>query len=211
MNSQIVALFPVLIHRFEVEYFKTIQKDLIDFCYGERRKDTKGRRVSNRGGWQSKSNMGYDKDGNSNVLVQTVQQNIIKYFHTNRVMHDDVRISLNNMLININKKGSYNIVHLHPACELSGVLWIKTPEKCGNLNFISPCVYSRFKETLAYETEYGKKLGQHTTYEFLPKEGEMMLFPSSIEHSVNVNESREDRISVSFNLHLHKDSWLEDE
>ena len=37
-------------------------------------------------------------------------------------------------------------------------------------------------------------------YEFTPDEGEILIFPSSLEHEVMKNESNEDRISYSFNM-----------
>ena len=41
------------------------------------------------------------------------------------------------------------------------------------------------------------------TYSFTPKEGKMLIFPSSLSHLVEKNESDEDRISYSFNIILN--------
>ena len=40
------------------------------------------------------------------------------------------------------------------------------------------------------------------TYYFVPKEGTILIFPSSLEHEVKENKSNEDRISFSFNVQL---------
>ena len=37
-----------------------------------------------------------------------------------------------------------------------------------------------------------------------PKEGALVLFPSYLDHSVNANLSKEERIVISFNLKLNK-------
>ena len=35
-----------------------------------------------------------------------------------------------------------------------------------------------------------------------PKEGALVLFPSYLDHSVNENLSNEERIVISFNIHI---------
>ena len=40
------------------------------------------------------------------------------------------------------------------------------------------------------------------TYYFPPTEGIILIFPSSLEHEVEVNKSDQDRISYSFNIKL---------
>ena len=37
---------------------------------------------------------------------------------------------------------------------------------------------------------------------FQPKEGMLVLFPSYLQHSVNVNKTDEERIVISFNINL---------
>ena len=37
---------------------------------------------------------------------------------------------------------------------------------------------------------------------FQPKEGMLVLFPSSLQHSVNANKTDEERIVISFNINL---------
>ena len=41
----------------------------------------------------------------------------------------------------INKPGDYNIKHVHPTNNLSGVLWIKAPQNSGDIIFDSPNVF----------------------------------------------------------------------
>jgi len=36
----------------------------------------------------------------------------------------------------------------------------------------------------------------------LPEEGRMYVFPSWLEHGVEVNRSDQDRVSISFNVHI---------
>ena len=50
----IIPVFPTIIHGIEVDNFKDMQDDLIDFVYAEQKKDPDGINVSNQGGgWHS--------------------------------------------------------------------------------------------------------------------------------------------------------------
>ena len=40
------------------------------------------------------------------------------------------------------------------------------------------------------------------TYYFIPKEGNVLIFSSNLQHEVKENKSDEDRISYSFNITL---------
>ena len=53
-----------------------------------------------------------------------------------------------------------------------------------------------------YSDEVQSKSFQYTSYNLSPKEGSVILFPSYLRHAVEVNESDEDRISASFNVHM---------
>ena len=104
--------------------------------------------------------------------------------------------------ININSPGSLNFQHSHPGCDLSGVLWIKCPDKSGNIFFHSPSGFETFQEIESYTQEFKDTNNYHHSYWFPPIEGRMLIFPSHLEHDVRENLSNEDRISVSFNIKL---------
>ena len=54
--------------------------------------------------------------------------------------------------------------------------------------------FTKFKESNNYD---------HCYY-FTPTEGRILVFPSHLQHHVLKNKSKEDRISVSFNIKLRK-------
>ena len=103
---------------------------------------------------------------------------------------------------NINEPGNFNISHSHPRSHFSGVLWIKTPKNCGNIVFESPEIFNRYQELDSYSDEFALKTNSYMTYFFYPKEGKILIFPSSLSHQVEENKSDEDRISYSFNINL---------
>ena len=90
--------------------------------------------------------------------------------------------------------------HCHPRSDLSGVLWIKAPKNSGNIVFESPEIFNRYKELDSYSDEFRYDSNVYMTYYFTPKEGNILIFPSNLQHEVKENKSNEDRISYSFNI-----------
>lgn len=101
--------------------------------------------------------------------------------------------------LNINSKDSHNILHSHGPFfgnALSGVFYVKAPKKCGNINLYDP----RGALTSAIDLDYYNNSDRY--YWIEPYDNLMLIFPSWLEHSVDPNESEEDRISIAFNIKL---------
>ena len=130
------SVFPNLIHSIEIENFKKIQDELIDFVYNEESENPIGQLYSNRGGWQS--NPFYHQ--NDNLLFSILNKEIDSYFSDSSIFKQNLKISYTGLWLNINKSGDYNAWHCHPNCDLSGVFWIEVPSEGdgGNINFASP-------------------------------------------------------------------------
>ena len=185
-------MFPCMIHEFDNPNFNEFKNELIEYSYGERKKDPIGVKFSNRDGWQSNPSKVTDKNNLlHSFLVDSISNlKVIKSFINIRIVY----------WININPKGARNEKHTHPSCAFAGTIWIKTPENCGNLNLYSPFSHIGSDELSSYESNFNKSFNLNPTVSTIPKEGKMIIFPSHLEHSVNENLSNEDRISISFNL-----------
>jgi len=187
------TLFPSIVSEVECDYFKLIQSNLIDWIYNYQ-KNTDGVVLSNRGGWQSPSDF-YLDDSFSEFADYILQNSLTALSHYN------LQFKMSNMWININRKGDYNVVHNHSNSIISGVLWIKTPDNCGLLKFLSPHSFTQSLLLDNVDSDVAKKQNYYSGYTFNPKEGTMILFPSDLLHGVEPNESDEDRISIAFNLY----------
>ena len=195
MTSTILPLFPFLLHQYDLENFDGIQNKLIDYVYKEKEKDPIGRKISNFGGWQSIPQYA----DFSNPLLHQVLIGVKKIFSSS-VLRGEMKITVTDMWININGKGHFNKLHDHPGSHFAGVLWIKSLQNSGKLDFENPFGFSRFHEMKGYTEEFKSSFNCHPAYYLSPKSGKMIIFPSSLNHSVGFNESDEDRISVSFNI-----------
>ena len=194
MNIINYALFPTIVTEVECDLFKYIQSDLIRWIY-EYQSKTESVIHSNRGGWQSPSDFYNDPSFSDFVeyIVKSANDALCNY---------TCQFGLDNMWININKRGDYNVSHDHPGSILSGVIWIKTPENCGKLKFLSPHSFVENSLLECADEKMSKDQNYYNYFEFLPKEGTMILFASHLQHSVESNESDEDRISIAFNFHI---------
>jgi len=194
MNITNYALFPTIVTEVECDLFKYIQGDLTRWIYNYHSKN-ESVIISNRGGWQSSSE--FFDDPSFSEFAEYIVRNA-----NHALCHYTRQFRLNNMWININKKGNYNIIHDHPSSIISGVLWIKTPKNCGNFVFRNPQFFVENPLIRFADKNVQKKQNYYLNYDFEPKEGSMILFASHLLHSVEENQSNEDRISIAFNLDI---------
>ena len=198
LNYKTNLIFPIPIHQFDVNGFSEIKDELIDYAYDYKKKDPKGVSLSNRGGWQSE---GFEIINEDDVL-QLFLINCLSNFPP---IKESVELR-GYAWININKPGDYNIKHVHPTNNLSGVLWIKCLENSGDIVFDSPNNFESFLENKSYDDDFKKSNFIYDSYHCYPTEGRIIVFPSHLEHHVQENKSNEDRISVSFNIRLSNEN-----
>ena len=197
LSYNIGNIFPVPIHVFDIKDFKLYQKDLIDYAYTLKSKgvgdvDTPNR--SNLGGWQSRDfHLNNESDKLHSLLMECIT--------LLPLLKEDININVK-AWVNINSPGSLNVQHSHPGCDLSGVLWVKCPDKSGNIFFHSPSCFETFQEIESYTEDFKNNNNYYHAYWFPPIEGRMLIFPSHLQHEVKKNLSNEDRISASFNIKL---------
>jgi hypothetical protein len=102
--------------------------------------------------------------------------------------------------LQFNQPRSYFVRHDHYGALISGCVYLKMPENSGNILFHSPLETRRvsntfFEKIKKEENDYNFS---HVTY--TPVVGEMILFESWLQHTVQQNMSDENRISIGFNI-----------
>lgn len=97
---------------------------------------------------------------------------------------------------NINPTGGLNSPHTHPNNFLSGVYYVSIPGNSGQIVFADP--RPQAASILPPADKWNKYVGNEIKLEV--KAGRMVIFPAWLVHSVPVNRSAEERISISFNL-----------
>ena len=97
--------------------------------------------------------------------------------------------------LNINAPGTQHHQHVHANSIISAVFYLKTDSQSGNINFHNQ--NSGFRQIKNQTMVYND-----FTYDyqyFTPVIGDVFLFPSSLQHSVSINNSSDARISLAVN------------
>ena len=98
----------------------------------------------------------------------------------------------------INPTNSSNSRHIHSNNYISAAYYIKAPTNSGDIVFYDP----RSANVIRTPTIDSQNKLNSTTFSVSPKEGLLVLFPSYLHHSVDVNNSNDERVVISFNIDL---------
>ena len=112
---------------------------------------------------------------------------------TQNIFESNQRLVVTQCWLNKNPKGSKHHEHVHPNSIISGVFYFKQDPKLPPISF-SKSIQSAMK----LDPKKYNNLNSETF--LLPcTDGELILFPSNLKHSVPINMGDEPRISMSFN------------
>ncbi len=184
------GLFPHMLVKYDYHNYNTIKDDLIKQIYKVYESDPEGQVKSNFGGWHSADN----------PTQNGVPQMYIDYIING--LHLFAPCQLVNWWVNINPPGTLNRSHCHPGADLSGVFWVKIPPKSGRIAFRNPHEFTQFNLMCYAPDQLRDDLHLYAVRRIDAHEGTGLLFPSDLIHDVEMNESNEDRISISFNLNF---------
>ena len=101
-------------------------------------------------------------------------------------------VALTSAWLNVNdSRQCMNSEHVHGDV-LTGVFYLKAPEGSGKLCLVNPGINRMWSG--------GLLTSQKNQYTGERREGNIMIFPSYLPHSVETNDHDEERISISFNI-----------
>lgn len=139
------------------------------------------------------SNINSSKKFRTPLLENTIKNITENYFSLYKF--NPYPIKLNETWINIAPPGAYQEYHMHldhtVQCLFSGVLYIDVPKNSGNLRLVNPQKQNGFHMLPS-------PLLEDIFIE--PKNGLIVSFPSWLMHEAQLNNSNEDRISISWNI-----------
>lgn len=162
----------------EEEYFskeKDILPTLKKYCWGD--------------------NIDANYDLNSNLFAEfelkKLEAYVRKCVHSflEQVDFEAGSLRVLNSWVNYFSKYHYQNQHQHMPAKVSGVYYMRSNEKDGNLRLHSPIRHVPGFSNIS-----------SSTVEYTPQAGKIVLFPSWVEHSVRPNMTDDVRISVSFNF-----------
>tara|TARA_Y100000590_G_scaffold429291_1_gene541710 strand:+ start:988 stop:1593 length:606 start_codon:yes stop_codon:yes gene_type:complete len=195
-EKKLYDLFPDPIFSYKLENYKEINEELLIYISKLKKKDEKGNKRSNRGGWHSP---------NFDLVNEGTPLNFIKKFKDflKDIMINEIgweyipnKQRIVAMWAIINNKDSYNIKHNHQNCYLSAAYYVKKPKNSGDITFYDP------KEAKTYRFPEIEKNTNYSSESITikPEEGDLLIFPSYLYHDVGINLTDQDRVVVSFNI-----------
>lgn len=111
----------------------------------------------------------------------------------------DVFVEISSWL-QVNPPGSYFHRHDHYGALASGVFYLQTPFKSGDLSFYNPIEVRKQNSVFFGPIKEEQNQYNFNTVSYPPVKGNLIMFESWLQHSVGLNESTENRISISFNI-----------
>tara|TARA_Y100001970_G_scaffold272512_1_gene369315 strand:- start:75 stop:680 length:606 start_codon:yes stop_codon:yes gene_type:complete len=196
-NYQIYKSFPTPVFHYTLENYEEFNSDLVNYILNIKNQNKDGITKSNQGGWHS-PNFDLKNDKSAKKFVSVFDKYVEKTIKEIGWNYDSSRAIIEAMWSIINKKGSFNIQHNHPNAFLSSAYYVKFPKNSGNIKFFDP----REQKNIRYPKI--KKFTEMSApiVEVGPKEGDLLIFPAYLYHSVSENLSEKDRIIVSFNVDI---------
>ena len=142
------------------------------------------------------------KSIDSYILKNKIFKNLKTFFEDSLKVYDEEIFNTNQKVfitqswVNFNPKGSIHHEHLHPNSIVSGVFYFQVDPN------MPPIVFNKtLNESLKRQVN---KFNEFNSENFLlpVNSGELILFPSSLIHSVPINTTNKNRISLSFNTFI---------
>jgi uncharacterized protein (TIGR02466 family) len=127
------------------------------------------------------------------TLSKQIQKVIDGYVYN--FLGEESELKITQSWLNYNPPSTSHHKHAHSNSIVSGIVYLQTDDKTGNLNLYRPENQARH---LHDEIKHWHPYNYEHVY-FAPKVGNMFLFPSTLSHSVEENTSTISRISLSFN------------
>ena len=108
----------------------------------------------------------------------------------------DAELAVSGAWANFAKPGTSHHVHTHPNNFLSAVYYLNTPQGANTINFLDP--RDQAHVIAPQVSQRSAHTASQVTVEVAP--GRLVMFPSWLRHSVDVNTSNEVRVSIAINL-----------
>jgi uncharacterized protein (TIGR02466 family) len=189
--SDVISMFPSLVWKIQLkrDLHQAINTNIVRLL--ERMRRELGPLAPGQG-WQSEPLLHQREEFQElAACVRDAAKSVVRFL---RIGYDEFEIT--GCWATVLAKGARHKAHTHPNNYLSAVYYVRTHPGADTINFHDPRMQASVIRPPVTE------LTAQNTDQVVVKvaDGTLLLFPSYLEHSVNPNESTEERISVSFNI-----------
>lgn len=107
---------------------------------------------------------------------------------------ENIQLYITQSWLNYTEEHQFHHMHEHPNSVISGVLYFNSDEKNDKIKFTR---LNRYQQIVPLIKTFN--IWNSHTWWFPVKSGELILFPSSTTHQVDVKQGKNTRISLAFN------------
>jgi len=194
--SDLNLIFPTPVWTSIIANHKQINEKMFSYIKSIQSSDPVGKLKSNLKGWHSENFNLEDKE--PKFFLDSISTSLNESLNDMGWDLKKSEVKVTAMWSIINHKNTSNARHIHPNNYISAAYYLKAPENSGNINFHDP----RSANAIRFPTALNANKLNSNIFSVQPKEGLLVLFPSYIHHSVNINNSEDERIVISFNIDL---------
>ena len=194
--SEIELFFSTPVWVSKIKNYQELNKKIFTYIKNLEQNDPEGMIKSNEKGWHSQY---FDLDADEvKNYINSIGPNINESLLDMGWDLKNQNVKITSMWSIINRSDATNARHIHSNNCISAAYYVKAPENCGNIIFHDPR-----SEPVYYHPKIANPNKLNTNIiSIKPEEGLLVLFPSYLHHSVDANNSNEDRIVISFNINL---------
>jgi len=129
-------------------------------------------------------------------LVKVLDAHVAEFVRDLEFDLDGRELKLEDIWINILPEGGSHGSHIHPHSVISGTTYVAMPEGTSALKLEDP----RSARMMVAPTRQREAREEMRTFVYVkPQVGDVLMWESWLRHEVPMNQSEDDRISVSFN------------
>ena len=144
---------------------------------------------------------------NNKKLKGSIENEIESYLRDFLKLKKTVYLKHQCSWVLLHKKGDHSQRHYHRNSWLSGVYYLNARKDSGSIAFYDQRPYGWTCDSMNPISEIEElSLITANAYTIEPQAGDILLFPSKLEHKSNPNQTDFDRVCISFNYTLHG-SW----
>lgn len=186
MDNQFLALFPTAVGLYNLE--KPLTEKEKSFIMGLERRPNLGNSTSLE-----------------NYLLENKKLSRLKEFFYKSVNHYfnevyqpmfDVSLKITQCWANFSERNQWHHQHAHPNSFISGVFYVHSNNELDKIVFLKPGGYRQID--IPHEHDKWNMFNSETWF-LNSIENQLILFPSSLTHNVEVIETDRIRVSLSFN------------
>ena len=187
---------PIYHNKITGDEFDEIQKELYDIIDKVKFEESQG--------WGAHSHQLTENAFSQNILYDNQCMKTLTFIHNclmdyiQSVNAPAVQYIMDGAWITKTKKGKQAYPHSHGFSDISGVYYINTNGKDGNLVFTN--IHDGFANNIIYNSIGGASTAPLET-------GLIMMWPSNLRHETQENTTDNERLSLSFNVNFARNGF----